>query len=1366
LDLWFANLSAGSVSCHCSFVRQQKLTGDSWESGTHTLKIRTQDAAIATELLGYLNFSGGRPDPKFERNINEFLLGVSWNQVADALRQVLAELHQSSPTFGDCSQAEQVIALTFDRVLPAYREHHRDLLFHLKDEDFQQPFFLAKVFEAVLEQGAPWDEPDRIVAGALNRLNDFIGYRPIAVLENGQRMEPYPHERFRPLPLFLRGAGVVNGPYRAMLERALELLQQMPPDVLSEAYFNIELMDELAVDLRAHDHIHPANKRTNYLFGEWDPHQIDIKGRYRRFVVRKVILDALLDWAAKQKRVDADEVLFDISAVLCGTILMASSISGDGPECHDSNVTLSSLLPRVARQRDEFYARLVQTATGARAKRLARQAKLTRQPFGHVRQALNMFLAQYGAQQVQRRQLSYLFARMGYAEASLRQAAVIPCASARFECEVLCRSHTARRIVEQGKLAETVRLLEEAEDYLHRGIDCGALVDPWNVLGFQGLFPLFSSREDSVPDQRIEMLYHIMESLLDAYSRALEEAAARGDKQVTATISARYERLAQFWDRFGTVTVEDLPRVAAHEQLDSASHVARALAEWREAGESAGDISFWRTHVDQFQSSKAYAQVVSALLERRDRVAALGLLMQWLSQHDSVGLEAGHLSFEDLMLWWMGLVAEEGTSSKEDPWPIVRRMFDYLEANAGELWQSPVYRDGVIVEESAEAGAWLEDRPAANPGQPHDTGDDLEDSEDEDELFSAAYDDVVYRDSTDDGQEGPVMDDRTRPEGDTEFERLEKRLDPRLKFLRMLAQLWQLAANLAVERELVKDADGSKDAKENRAGKSESLRRWLEHSMRLQNDLARLIDELWKGDIGESTGEHDSNVEFDSQLQAKLYLVQSGLTTWLSCRSAQWCLACALAPEDQSVRSTAEDVRVIDMYRGIMQRNEAEVRRVLPGLLKSLQRKPLLYVPLEHGGDPRQILAARSQQMVVRFLLAHLPQLGLLRETWHLLRTARHMERVSRPRGMAVTEFDRLFRIALRNTLECVVRASRDWKGGRFTDEELIEVVGEIVELYLDDWLEHSSTMRLSSVEALKIDSVWSDTAKFVKTYGSDILNARVLTLGNVRAILHSGVPRFLEYLEQHEDPLHPVRLLDDLRSGKVDREDAAEQLHLIYQVVVEKFDRFLEYNTTTTQSDYGEQFYSLLDFLRLETSYDRDAWNLLPVAVAHEVLARQGKPEAAIIWEDVFTMRTEEMAETHLEDLESLQKKYGMRLPSVTNHLQERFVKPLAVNHMLAQIRPACEDADAGRQDSPSFQVMQAEVEEYLKTTSGSGLDVPAWLKTLEEELQHVHESGEAPLPDVEPQLRLPAPTLSLKDLRQQLKGWKQPPGERKGKA
>ena len=53
-------------------------------------------------------------------------------------------------------------------------------------------------------------------------------------------------------------------------------------------------MDELAFDPRAYDHGHPVNRRPNYLFGEWDPHLIDNKGHYRRFVVRQAVLDALL----------------------------------------------------------------------------------------------------------------------------------------------------------------------------------------------------------------------------------------------------------------------------------------------------------------------------------------------------------------------------------------------------------------------------------------------------------------------------------------------------------------------------------------------------------------------------------------------------------------------------------------------------------------------------------------------------------------------------------------------------------------------------------------------------------------------------------------------------------------------------------------------------------------------------------------------------------------------------------------------------------------------------------------------------------------------------------------------------------------
>src|SRR5262249_9720191 len=152
--------------------------------------------------------------------------------------------------------------------------------------------------------------------------------------------------------------------------------------------------------------------------------------------------------------------------------------------------------------------------------------------------------------------------------------------------------------------------------------------------------PLFSSREDSVPDQRIETLLQLMESLFAANTRLMVEASARGEMTLASAVSNRYEHLAEFWDRFATPTVSDLEPIYGRQSFESARHVARALVEWRAAGEAAGDISFWKQQVDQFQSAKAYAQVVSALIDRKDLVASLGLLMQWLSQDNDVGLDA------------------------------------------------------------------------------------------------------------------------------------------------------------------------------------------------------------------------------------------------------------------------------------------------------------------------------------------------------------------------------------------------------------------------------------------------------------------------------------------------------------------------------------------------------------------------------------------------------------------------------------------------------------------------------------------------------------------------------------------------------
>ena len=90
------------------------------------------------------------------------------------------------------------------------------------------------------------------------------------------------------------------------------------------------------------------------------------------------------------------------------------------------------------------------------------------------------------------------------------------------------------------------------------------------------------------------------------------------------------------------------------------------------------------------------------------------------------------------------------------------------------------------------------------------------------------------------------------------------------------------------------------------------------------------------------------------------------------------------------------------------------------------------------------------------------------------------------------------------------------------------------------------------------------------------------MTLANLRGILHRGVGAYLDYLRDNPDPLQPVRLLDDLDRG-IRREDAVRRLEIVLQAVIENYEEYKDYNTTTTQSDYGENLSRAAGFLASE---------------------------------------------------------------------------------------------------------------------------------------------------------------------------------------
>ena len=711
----------------------------------------TDAAKTGQEVIGYLNFSLAQADPRFLKNVNRLFevldaspdrVEPTWKALHRSLAKTLQEVCGRSDAFREVEQAEAVLGMVFDKTLPAYRQFHSDLLFHQSEQSLFQPLFIGRACEAVLQQGGPWEQSERIVTGAVAHLNDYLGHRPVAVLRTQQKIQPYAHEWVRPIPLFISGAGVGVGRYHDLVPRSLEILGDIDATLEFESMFDLSLLEELAVDPRAYDFDHPVNKRPNYLFGQWDLGKLDNAGRCRRFIVQQISLDAMLERVEHRGSLQYEEMIYEAAAVLAGTILMGSRISGNRPDAHDSSVTLASLVQQIAVYRDTFYERLLRELKGPHGERLRAEAVTVRQPFGGVRQHFNQHLACRRAEQLQHVHLAEVFARMGYTEAAQRQVRVVPVTSARMKCDIHCRLLTAHLAIEEvheapsvshapregrphaqreeHKLDKAAQLLEEAISLLHRGIECGALVDPWNILGFGGQYSLFPSPENSVYDQRIDELIGVVGSIFTVGMQIQTEAAAVGVARLEGQVSQRLDVLAEWWDKFATTEVSSVESFSGNETRESADHVAAALRAWHEAGTASGDLAFWRDRAEQFRTAKAYALVVDALLEQRSAVPAMALLVQWLSQSDSIPLAEEDYSFHDLALDWMldqwhdgeedrgatsaseppsasgptspsGISAAPGHRTPQERWALTRKFLDYVEANAEDLWEVPQF---------------------------------------------------------------------------------------------------------------------------------------------------------------------------------------------------------------------------------------------------------------------------------------------------------------------------------------------------------------------------------------------------------------------------------------------------------------------------------------------------------------------------------------------------------------------------------------------------------------------------------------------------------------------------------------------------
>ena len=1244
----------------------------------------------AAKILGYLNLSDGRADPRWQKQLSDAYAFLAengdkqpWISLLDWLEQRLDALKASgSAAFKNDKQARKILEL-IPLFLENYRAYHSDILGHLPDADLFLPFFLAKVFETLLklalEKGFP-RQPESFLKNAILQFNDFVGYRPVALLETRPSGEPYPHEKFRCVPLYLRNAGTSYSPYSTLIQQALDILGDVDPSLLSEANFDFDNLDELSMDVRGYDHSHPANLRPNYFFGEWDPQYIDEQGRFRRFVVRKALLDVLKD------RVDNaadkfEENSFEAAAVLAGTILMAASVSGRVAGTHEASASLAKLIPGIARVRDTFYEYLLKKASPEHQKTLLEEKGQLRQAFGGARQHLNNLLGRKRASHVQHRFLGLLLANMGYLDASRAQARKIEPASGRMLAEILGLIRLGHLEVERSLWAQAAQRPNQAFAILQRAIECGASADPWNVLGFQGLFPLSPAREDSTRDPRIEELLAVMEHIFLLTTRLMCEAAANGDEALVQTLEKEMESKAKWWDRFATYQVSGVRAVRGGDALGSARMVSRALLKWHHRGETPADLAFWREQLSALRTPRAFAMVVDLLLRQGDQIAALGLLMSWLSQADKVPLEEGNQSFHALAFRWLLATAvhREKIPAKqlEQRHFAVRKFFAQLEANAEDYWQVPVLEK--------------QSKP--------------EDEEKEEDVFDAAYDDVSYLDTTGNDDEGAVSDGpRYAP---FELEEEASNLEDRLHFLNASSKLWQVAAYYLGSRTELNPEDKI------------ALGQWVDSATQRLQKLGQLVDALHQSKIPDPGAEPDAIIEYDRQRNLKESLMMEAITACVETASAVNSMRGALGVATEKEAKLWEN-SYQDLERSLLRGNPTAAKEALKLFRKGFAKEPLVYTTLSNGGDPHLIVRVRLAQSSLDFTLVNLPRVGLISESLKLLVLAKDMEKKRHTKGRGVSEYNRHFTVGFRSVIETIIETAVDE-----TDAKVLELLEKACVPFEKLWVEHSWTGQLSSSEGFLHQKAFDEVREFIINYGKDIFHARFMTLANLRGVIHLGAANFLTELVQNPDPLHPVKLADDL-GDKITLNDASRILGGIILTLVENYQEFKDYNTSCTLSDYGNMLHVLLSFLRVKAIFERKVWLLRPRMMVHELLARMKRTKAAKRWQESLHDITKIEAAAILDLLNTTEKETGVRIISVRDRIENGFTASLAVDRLCALVEPAM--GEARKKSVPrAFRTFLEELETQAANPSGVGRDIPEWLVRLEAEVQRVQMSQTA---------------------------------------
>ncbi|MCP3693564.1 MAG: hypothetical protein GY917_15290, partial [Planctomycetaceae bacterium] len=323
----------------------------------------------------------------------------------------------------------------------------------------------------------------------------------------------------------------------------------------------------------------------------------------------------------------------------------------------------------------------------------------------------------------------------------------------------------------------------------------------------------------------------------------------------------------------------------------------------------------------------------------------------------------------------------------------------------------------------------------------------------------------------------------------------------------------------------------------------------------------------------------------------------------------------------------------------------------------------------------------------------------------------------------------------------------------RARENRLVSCLERLTEVLLESWLSHSRTLRLSVLEKVNDETNWNRLVDFIKHYGEELFTQQFLALGNIRGILHQGIDPWLTNLQERNSDDVQFQLLQDL-DQKISRQTVTKHLGLILEAIVENYGDYRDYNSTTTQSDRGNLLYMLLDLIRLRIKYDRICWNLKPIVLAHELLIRRKKPEAAKLWFQALASRIDGEANHYLDKLSSLQNKYAVRVTAIHDRLNERFTMPMKIAHLRALVEPAAEELNRGPGQT-MMKRLEEESSQLAQQPTGSGLDLPIWILEMHVEVERVLQPRHLRQVSLRHQQAVPSLPLNLEEIESLLSDW-----------